>query len=319
MTAGGDPSRDERSRPARSEADGLGAFASESEPLRTQPLPSPGGAGRRLESSTLIAMAVVLAVLGYGGLVMFWGSRQATDLKSVFRSTPVQPYRPMPSVPATVEPPAIAPAAPSVPAASVAGKAVARPVAEPPSARVPRSQPLRTEASRPPTPGDVADARPRPEFSEDAPVPAPAPREAPDATAAAPALAGDATAAGGPSSRVAPPVDPLAADREAIGSLLRSYRTSYGALDATSVSTIWQGLDTRALQRAFATLSRQDVTFDRCDVTVRAEDRAAAVCRGVLTYVPKIGDGSPQQRRLAWTFEFQRPADRWLITAVSAR
>jgi hypothetical protein len=109
------------------------------------------------------------------------------------------------------------------------------------------------------------------------------------------------------------------ADRDAIGDVLHSYRTAYNALDATMASTIWQGLDTRALQRAFATLTRQDVSFDRCDVRVTAEDRAVASCRGVLSYVPKIGDGSPQQRRLSWSFDFQRAADRWMISSVSAR
>jgi hypothetical protein len=85
------------------------------------------------------------------------------------------------------------------------------------------------------------------------------------------------------------------------------------------VSTFWQGLDTRALQRAFATLSQQDVTFDRCDVRVSGQDRAAAICRGVLRYVPRIGTAEPQQRRLSWDFEFQRAAGRWLIASVSAR
>ena len=74
-----------------------------------------------------------------------------------------------------------------------------------------------------------------------------------------------------------------------------------------------------ALQRAFSTLSRQDVSFDRCDVRVMTADRAVASCRGVLNYVPKIGDGSAQQRRLSWSFDFLRAADRWMISRVTAR
>jgi len=115
------------------------------------------------------------------------------------------------------------------------------------------------------------------------------------------------------------PVDRAAGDRAAIGGVLDQYRESYNSLDATSASTIWQGLDTRALQRAFSTLSSQDVSFDRCDVTVVSDARATAVCRGVLSYVQKIGDGAQQQRRLSWTIDFQRTADRWLIAGVTAR
>ena len=78
-------------------------------------------------------------------------------------------------------------------------------------------------------------------------------------------------------------VERRTADRDAIGGVLESYR------------------------------------FDRCDVRVMTADRAVASCRGVLNYVPKIGDGSAQQRRLSWSFDFLRAADRWMISRVTAR
>lgn len=135
-----------------------------------------------------------------------------------------------------------------------------------------------------------------------------------------------AAAAAPEAAVVAPPrlaepntVERVVTDRDAIGNVLQSYRAAYNSLDATSASSIWQGVDTRALQRAFATLTRQDVSFDRCEVRVTTANRAVAACRGVLLYVPKVGDGNPQERRLSWNFDFTRAADRWMISSVSAK
>jgi len=316
MSAGGD-----HGRPGP-ESEGLGAFASEADGKVASAPPRAGrkAARRVFESPALVPIAVALAVIGYGGLTVLWWERDRPEIKPAFSSTPTQSFRP--SVPQAPSEPA--PQAPTTGAASPVTSvnngvpsdlfvpAVARAdTATRPSASAVAPRPDRVPL--PPLPPDAA---------EDVPVPAPAPiepRTVPDASVAGLAPAGDAPVAA-PARAAAPSsVERRAADRDAIGDVLHSYRTAYNALDATMASTIWQGLDTRALQRAFATLTRQDVSFDRCDVRVTAEDRAVASCRGVLSYVPKIGDGSPQQRRLSWNFDFQRAADRWMISSVTAR
>ncbi len=111
----------------------------------------------------------------------------------------------------------------------------------------------------------------------------------------------------------------VATDRSAIDDLLSAYRRSYNSLDASAVSSIWRGADTRALTRAFSTLTRQHITFDRCDVRVTGADRARARCDGILSYVQKAGDTTPQQRRVSWSIDLGRPDDRWVIVGVEAR
>jgi hypothetical protein len=112
--------------------------------------------------------------------------------------------------------------------------------------------------------------------------------------------------------------DLVAVDKEAIDRVLGTYQQSYSALDAAMVSTIWVGLDTRGLQRAFDGLDSQRMSFEHCDVTVE-DDKARASCTGVLDYVRKIGQTNPLQKRLLWNFDLQRTDDRWLISKVEAR
>lgn len=112
--------------------------------------------------------------------------------------------------------------------------------------------------------------------------------------------------------------DRLSGDKAAITNVLGAYQQSYSALDVESVSTIWQGLDVRGLRRAFSTLSSQDLSFDRCDVQV-VSDSAKATCTGVLSYVRKIGDDGPRERRLSWEIDLRRHGDRWLIANVMAK
>ena len=290
--------------------DDLGAFASE----RDEHAPAPVSR-HALESPRLVPLVVALAVIGYGGLMVLWWERDKPDVKPSFSAAPTTSFRPSAPKPA---PEPVAPAAPAQPRAAeqpgevpddffVPAVARADTPARPAEAAAALPEPL-----PPPVPDAAEDVVPPPR------VPAPARDVAPAAATPAGPPAADAVITA-PARPVEPGADRIATDRVAIGDVLQSYRTAYNALDATSVSTIWQGLDTRALQRAFSTLSQQDVRFDQCDVRVTAADRAVASCRGVLSYVPRIGDGTPQQRRLSWNFVFQRAADRWLIASVSAR
>jgi hypothetical protein len=287
--------------------DGLSEFASESD---ERPRPARSLARRAVESQRLVPLLVAGVAIGYGGLMVLRWERDSHDIKPSFSAAPTTSFRPIASAPE-----------PKVPASTRAPEA-----RRPADARDDVFVPAVARADSPARPTEAAAALPEPvpatvpDAAEDVVPPlipsvATVPFDQP-AAVSPPAVAAVTAAPRAPEPVV---VDPIAADRAAIGDVLQSYRTAYNALDATSVSTFWQGLDTRALQRAFATLSQQDVTFDRCDVRLTGQDRAAATCRGVLRYVPRIGDAEPQQRRLAWYFDFQRAAGRWLIASVSAR
>jgi len=114
-------------------------------------------------------------------------------------------------------------------------------------------------------------------------------------------------------------VDVEAEDKAAIDRVLDTYQQSYSALDAAMVSTIWLGLDTRGLQRAFDGLDSQRMSFEHCDVTID-DDKARVSCTGVLNYVRKIGQTTPLNKRLSWNFDLQRTDNaRWLISKVDAR
>lgn len=78
------------------------------------------------------------------------------------------------------------------------------------------------------------------------------------------------------------------------------------------------GWDTRALTRAFSTLSRQNVSFDRCEITVDGA-RATAQCDGAIEYVRRVGDSTPHSRTTSWAFALDRAAGTWRISNVTAR
>ena len=120
-------------------------------------------------------------------------------------------------------------------------------------------------------------------------------------------------------SSAAAAVDPIAADRVAVANVLAAYRKSYNNLDAEAASSVWEGVDERALRRAFSGLSQQNVSFDHCDVRVQAADRAAARCDGVLSYVAKFGNSSAQQRHMTWNMDLRRNGGRWKIVSVKTR
>jgi hypothetical protein len=171
-----------------------------------------------------------------------------------------------------------------------------------------------------PTPAPPRDATRRPVQLLPAPHTAtiqPAATRAAVSEAPAPAAVGAPEPARAASTPA--PIDLSAAHRSAVGEVLASYRQSYNNLDATSVATIWRGADLKALRRAFAGLSSQRLTFDRCEVSVTTVDRANAKCEGQLNYVPRFGDTVPQQRRVEWTMNFAKSADSWVIVGVSAR
>jgi hypothetical protein len=85
-----------------------------------------------------------------------------------------------------------------------------------------------------------------------------------------------------------------------------------------TAAELWPSLDQRKLTRAFASLDRQDVSFDRCDIDASAE-RGSAVCVGTVRYVPSVGRGVEKEGRITWTFDLTRSGEDWRIARLSAR
>jgi hypothetical protein len=116
----------------------------------------------------------------------------------------------------------------------------------------------------------------------------------------------------------APPA-PVAATNEAgIRDLLHRYEDAYDRRDVGTAAALWPSLDQGALARAFASLDRQDVRFDRCDIDA-SEARGSAVCVGTLRYVPSVGPAVEREDRITWTFDLARSGESWRIAGLSAR
>ena len=81
---------------------------------------------------------------------------------------------------------------------------------------------------------------------------------------------------------------------------------------------MWPTVNERALARAFAGLTSQDVAFDDCEIDVRGA-RANASCRGRASYVGKIGSGEQRTESRTWRFELRRDGDAWKIENAEAR
>lgn len=109
-----------------------------------------------------------------------------------------------------------------------------------------------------------------------------------------------------------------AMDTAAIRRVLETYRRAHSSRNAAMVAGIWRAIDTAALQHAFDGLDRQNMSFDRCDVTLN-QGTATASCSGVLDYARKPSPANAVQERLALEFDLQRVDGRWLIANVEAR
>ena len=107
-------------------------------------------------------------------------------------------------------------------------------------------------------------------------------------------------------------------DRRRIRAVLDDYRQAYERLDAVSTAALWPGVDTRGLTRAFGSLSRQRISFDRCDIRITGA-QATAQCDGAIEYVRRVGDAAPQSRDISWSFALDQRASEWRIVNVSAR
>jgi hypothetical protein len=109
-----------------------------------------------------------------------------------------------------------------------------------------------------------------------------------------------------------------AIERSNIRAVLDAYRHAYEQLDAVAASSLWPGVDTKALTRAFGTLRGHSVSFDSCDINL-TQGRAMARCSGGITYVRRVGEPQPQSRSISWTFTLDRSSGQWRIAGISAR
>jgi hypothetical protein len=145
-------------------------------------------------------------------------------------------------------------------------------------------------------------------IGEKAPLPTSAPIVEPARMTAAPVAAAGHVAESSATLR----------DHNAIEQVLARYRQAYDARDVAAASAIWPSVDAPALARAFASIREQNMVFDGCELSIDA-DTATAECPGSLTFVRRVGPASPEVRRLSWTIDLRRAADRWNITRVAAR
>ena len=71
------------------------------------------------------------------------------------------------------------------------------------------------------------------------------------------------------------------------------------------VRAIWDKTDTRSLDRAIAEMRSATLAFRRCEMRMTSSDVATATC------------SESASASVAWTFDFRRSDDRWLIEGVS--
>lgn len=151
----------------------------------------------------------------------------------------------------------------------------------------------------------------------------PRPSVSSEVSAGEPALANavtalQQTAPATPRAVATPPVPP--AVDPALERTLARVSESYRALDATSLSVVWPGVDTETLSRDFAGLKYQRLSFDRCAVRPNDAAGAVATCEVTRAMAPNEGDPSLQRRHESWTLVLDRSAgDRWTITGASVR
>jgi hypothetical protein len=105
---------------------------------------------------------------------------------------------------------------------------------------------------------------------------------------------------------------------EAITGTLRRLQQAYEQRDASLAKAVWPTVNERALARAFEGLRSQSIKFESCWMNVFSVS-ADVECRGVTTYVPRVGSQYQRVESRQWTFRVQKDDDQWLITSAEAR
>ena len=275
----------------------------------------------RIDQSAAVAIALGVAVVGYGALyLLVWDrpapaeSRVANRVVATADAAPV--LAPRPAAPVQT------PARTLIPSPAPTPTRALKPTADPRPTKTPVPRPTATPATRAETPGarifarqpapavpvrNVVVSQPPPVATVEVPVSVPPPVESRPAEAEVAAV------------RLPAATATVVPSRARVDEVLAAYRHSYNTLDAKSVLRVWDGADERALQRAFSSLKQQRVAFDSCDVDITSADRALAHCVGVLSYVPKYGSAIEQRRAMEWTIYLQQHDSGWVIASVAAR
>ena len=84
-------------------------------------------------------------------------------------------------------------------------------------------------------------------------------------------------------------------------------------LNAETVRAIWRKTDTRSLDRGIAAVRSATLALHRCRVQMTGSDRAVAHC----DVLADARHRSAQPRNAAWTIDFRRSDERWLIDDIS--
>ena len=140
----------------------------------------------------------------------------------------------------------------------------------------------------------------------------------PPAVASSPSSATAVAAAAAPAR--APAEAPRAVDVDEaslVRDVLRRYQTAYDRLDASLAHDVWPAVNQAALARAFGDLESQSITFNNCDVRLRA-DTAAAMCTGSARYTPKVGNREARVEPRVWNFTLRKRTNGWLIETARA-
>ena len=108
-------------------------------------------------------------------------------------------------------------------------------------------------------------------------------------------------------------------ENNAIRDVLGRYRSAFNALDSKAAQQVWPTVNQRTLDRAFAQLREQNVSFDRCTIDVKGAI-AQANCNGSTRFVPRVGSHSPQVEPRQWNFSLRKASSGgWQIQEVQAR
>jgi hypothetical protein len=196
-------------------------------------------------------------------------------------------------------------------------------VADPVQEEVVNERPAAVEPTPPATPPAPASTPPP---APPAPVTTP-----PEITASRPdasrpeAPRPDAGAAGPPPATPPPRAPAVAASAtrevtasEGMAATLKRLELAYEQRDTELVKQVWPSVDARALGRAFGNLRSQQVTFDRCETRV-SEPTGEMDCRGVITYVPRVGGPDQRTESRQWRFRMEKKGDSWVIGSATAR
>lgn len=182
--------------------------------------------------------------------------------------------------------------------------------------------PAPPRAARPRTPADNSVAAP-------APPPLPAASRPPRVETPPPRTGALASASPGPGSVAPSLIVPGSSPIEATGAtgveavhqevrrVVRAYAETFATRDVAAAASLWPGVDTAELGRAFRSVRSQDMSFDDCAIS-GSGTRMAAVCTGALTFVPRVGSPKPRRQRLRWEFVLAERQNGWVIDGVTA-